>query len=325
MTVRCGRLAGLLYAALALAGTASAGSFSVITYNVAGLPANLSGSKPDVNMIQISPLLNPYDMAMVQEDFFYHPQLVTHLTHPYQSVLDQSARPPFPFGLGDGLNTFSRSPFTGFQRVTWTDCFGGLEGFGSDCLTPKGITFARHELEPGVWLDVYNLHADAGSDDGSLAARRSNLRQLADLIALLSPDSAVLVLGDFNSRYTRDGDIMPELVADVGLTDVWVEFVRGGDVPEIGPPVDTGCDDDPSGFDCERIDKILYRSSATLLLDPIAYEVPAALFSDAAGDPLSDHDPVTAVFRFSVVPEPGSVALVALGLLGLAARARTRC
>jgi hypothetical protein len=324
MTVRLAAITGVLLGTLGLAGPAAAGSFSVITYNVAGLPANLSGSKPDVNTIQISPLLNPYDMAMVQEDFFYHTELVTHLTHPHQSVLDQSPRPPFPFGLGDGLNTFSRSPFSGFQRVTWTDCFGGLEGFGSDCLTPKGVTFARHELEPGVWLDVYNLHADAGGDEGSLAARRSNLRQLADLIELLSPDSAVLVLGDFNSRYTREGDIVPELLADASLSDVWLELVRGGAVPPVGPALDEECDLDPSGFDCERIDKILYRGSASLLLEPIAYEVPAALFSDAAGDPLSDHDPVTAVFRYSVIPEPGALALVAGGLLALAAHRRTR-
>ena len=32
----------------------------------------------------------------------------------------------------------------------------------ADCLTPKGFTYMRLTLAPGVTLDTYNLHADAG-------------------------------------------------------------------------------------------------------------------------------------------------------------------
>lgn len=32
----------------------------------------------------------------------------------------------------------------------------------ADCLTPKGFTFMRVKLAEGVWVDAYNLHADAG-------------------------------------------------------------------------------------------------------------------------------------------------------------------
>ena len=32
----------------------------------------------------------------------------------------------------------------------------------ADCLTPKGFTFMRVKFAEGVWVDAYNLHADAG-------------------------------------------------------------------------------------------------------------------------------------------------------------------
>lgn len=32
----------------------------------------------------------------------------------------------------------------------------------ADCLTPKGFTFMRVKVAPGVSFDAVNLHADAG-------------------------------------------------------------------------------------------------------------------------------------------------------------------
>ena len=317
-----GGLSGLLAAFAAPA--ALAGTFSVLTYNVAGLP---QGANPDqfpaVNTVKISPKLNAFDLVGVQEDFWYHADLVSQANHPYQSVKDASGRDPYFLGLGDGLNTFSRSPFSGFTRVMWSACSGYFEK-GSDCLAPKGFSFARHELAPGVEIDVYDLHADAGSSPEDLAARAANLRQLYAFIDANSAGRAVLVLGDTNSRYTRSGDVLPELLSAVDLGDVWVSLVRGGSLPGVGPSLTTGCDADPSGPDCETIDKILYRSGGGVLLEPLSYEVLASGFVDENGAPLSDHDPTSAVFRYTLVPEPGTGLLVLAGLSGLAARRRRR-
>src|SRR5882724_12042057 len=54
------------------------GSFSLLTYNVAGLPIFISQSEPSRNMPEISALLNLYDVAVVQEDFAYHEALRSH-------------------------------------------------------------------------------------------------------------------------------------------------------------------------------------------------------------------------------------------------------
>lgn len=309
-----------LVAALLAAAPAGALTLDVLTYNVAGLPEGISGSHPATNHPLISPLLNAYDLVAVQEDFAYHELLVASLTHPHQSVKDTNPGPygeQLGFAFGDGLNTFSRDPFTGFTRVTWDECFGVFTN-ASDCLTPKGFSVERHEIAPGAFLDVYNWHADAGSAADDVAARASNTRQLYQHILDHSADAAVIVLGDTNSRYTREGDVLPEMLAATGLRDVWIELERGGVMPAIGSNL-RECDD-PSGPNCERVDKIFFRSSALLEISALAHDVPAALFTDASGVPLSDHDPVFARFELRVVPEPGTLVLVALGLGALARR-----
>jgi len=321
--MRMGRLFGgfiLVVAGAGSAPTAGADSLSVLTYNVAGLPERISASHPLTNHPQISPLLNAYDLVEVQEDFAYHPLLVQDLTFPYQSVKDDTAGAAgeqLGFAFGDGLNTFSKLPFSEFTRITWDECFG-LFTNGSDCLTPKGLSFQRHEFAPGAFLDVYNWHADAGSAEDDKAARRSNTRQLYQAILDNSAGNAVLVLGDTNSRFTRDGDVLPEMLAAASLSDVWTELVRGGVLPAIGASL-TDCGTDPTGASCERIDKIFFRSSASLLLEALEYDVPSH-FVDALGVPLSDHEPVFARFEWRVVPEPGSVALLGAGLAMLARR-----
>lgn len=128
----------------------------------------------------------------------------------------------------------------------------------------------------------------------------------------------MIVLGDTNSRFTRDGDVLPEMLAAASLSDVWTELVRGGVLPAIGASL-TDCSIDPAGASCERIDKIFFRSSASLSLEALEYDVPSH-FVDALGVPLSDHEPVFARFEWRVVPEPGIVTLLGAGLAMLVRR-----
>lgn len=285
--------AGLAVATAAPASADAGGEFSVLTYNVAGLPDILSGSEPSKNTPLISPRLAPYDVVHVQEDFNYHDALYAGDAHPYRTSTSGIA------GIGSGLNTLSNLPYdTGdFERVTWDDCYIGT----GDCLTPKGFTFMRVRLAEGTYVDFYNLHADAGSTSSDIAARGANLDQLTAFIQSHSAGNAVVVMGDTNTRYTRSGERIREFAAANGLTDAWVRLVRGGTPPAVGGPVPT-CDAATLN-NCEVVDKVLFRGSKLVTLTATRYNNDHAAFLDDAGNMLSDHDPITVGFDWARNPD----------------------
>jgi endonuclease/exonuclease/phosphatase family metal-dependent hydrolase len=266
----------------------------VLTYNVAGLPEELVPSSASRNNALISPLLNDYDLVLLQEDFAYHGAIVAASSYRYASTPDPTAR-----ALGDGLTMLSTSPFTDFQRVTWNDCFGVMDS-GSDCLTPKGFTFARLTVGTLGAIDIYNVHTDAGYGSRDVEARHKNLQQLADAILTLSADRPVIVAGDFNGRY-HDGDIAVQsfLTAIPHLRDAWAAAMP---VNLAERPCSTSASDplhDANDPACERLDKIFYRGTDDLTLTPIGYQVEGAKFIDDAGRQLSDHRPVSVIFSVS--------------------------
>lgn len=266
-------------------------TFSVLSINVAGLPELLSSGDPAANSQKISPLLNDYDIVNVQEDFNYHSDIIKYVTLPYLTTTSGVA------GIGSGLNRMSRYPFTDFNRTKWNKSYGIFDS-GSDQLTPKGFDVGRFQLQPGAYVDVYNLHADADTDTNSMEARRDNIRQLKDYMKSFSDGNAVIVMGDTNCRYTRSGDVMEELLAEGNLKDAWIELVRGGSVPADGNALM-----DPTnlnGPNNEVVDKILYRSNDIVKLQALNYKLEDTKFTDSAGNQLSDHYPVSTKFQYTV-------------------------
>lgn len=249
------------------------GELWVLTYNVAGLPQGISKSDPEKNMPQISPLLNAYDLALVQEDFSYHLELATNANHPYQSIPWTEA--PVNDTIGDGLNRFSTSPLGPLERIPWPGCSGLLD-CSSDCLASKGFSVARHELAPGVAVDVYNLHMEAGGCPEDEALRVEGMALLLETIAQRSHNVPVIVAGDFN---LHDDDPV-----DVELLDQMeqAEFVAACWYLECGE---------------SHIDRIFVRDGGGVTLVPLAWEAPAA-FVDDTGTDLSDHQPVAAHIHF---------------------------
>ncbi|GIF01408.1 jacalin-like lectin [Paractinoplanes rishiriensis] len=271
---------------------AAGGTFTVLTYNVAGLPEGLS-SAPTPRApatTAIGQRLAPFDLVAVQEDFNYHANLYAADNHPHRTPTSGGA------GIGSGLNTLSDLPYDvdDFERVRWNSC----QFDSGDCLTPKGFTFMRVRLAEGVYADFYNLHANAGTSAGDLTSRADNLNQLTAFIRSHSAGNAVVVMGDTNTRFTRTGDTIAAFAAANGLTDAWVQLERGGVAPAIGSPALT-CDESAVTDGCEVVDKVLYRSNRQVTLTATAYHNEDAGFRTADGLRLSDHYPISVGFTWS--------------------------
>jgi Endonuclease/Exonuclease/phosphatase family len=275
------------------------GRFAALTYNVAGLPTALSGSEPAVNTELISPLLNAYDLVLVQESWVnpdppipglevFHEVLVSQVTHPY---LSEPAPPPLgsdprrPEALvSDGLNRMSRFPFGELTRVMWENCFGGADtsdGGAADCLSQKGFSVATTAMAPGVEVDVYNLHAEAGNTRLDQQYRAADFEQLAEFIAARSSGRAVVVGGDFNLNTDRavDRAVFDAFLAAAELTDV--------------------CGVLDCGDDADRIDKFVYRSGGGVTIAPLTHRFERETFRRDDGEPLSDHDPLAVTFEWA--------------------------
>lgn len=266
----------------------SEGTISVLTYNVAGLPQGINADQfPVKHMPLISPLLNDYDVVNIQEDFAYHDILYKDITLPYKSkyVANQV--------FGDGLNTVSKIPFVNFKRIKWNQCNG------TDCLTPKGFTYSRLRFDDDVFIDLYNVHCNAGSDNADYAARRNNITQLCNYIQANSDGNAIILMGDFNCRYTRIQDNIRK-VDSLGLKDVWVELMRNNVLPTQDGNSLTNCSPDATNPTCEVVDKIFYRSSSKITLRAVRYQLDDPKFYDDEGEPLSDHRPMFATFTYKI-------------------------
>jgi hypothetical protein len=279
---------------------ATSGEFLALTYNVAGLPEALTGSpNPLVRMPLISPLLNDYDLVLVQEDWLtpdpnplaptrvYHELLDDSVTHPYQSI-------PMPVPLGsdptrstalvsDGLNEFSRIFFNParVEHVRWTECYGDAQTGAGDCLATKGFTLTVHSFARGITVDVYNLHGEAGRTTEDLRLMQQGFEtELSAYVNAHSAGHAIILGGDTNLHTDRspDGAIWQAFKTATGLVDV--------------------CDTIACGADSDQIDKFAYRSSTELAIEPLSHVFDRAKFSYSGGA-LSDHDALAVRFRWS--------------------------
>jgi hypothetical protein len=297
------------------------GEFLALTYNVAGLPEALTGSpNPLARMPLISALLNDYDLVLTQEDWqtpdpnplaptrVYHELLDDQVTHPYRSIpapLPLGAdpahwpatanRPAVQALVSDGLNEFSRVFFDAQAtvHVTWTDCYGDATTGAGDCLATKGFTLQTHVLSPGVELDVYNLHGEAGRGAQDLPLMRSDFEQLAAFINQPARAGRAIILGGDTNLHTERASS-----ASNPDREIWQTFRDATGITDVCDTAVTAITCSPDG-DGGLIDKFAYRSSSTLLIEPVSHSYETAKFTYSAGS-LSDHDPLAVRFRWSI-------------------------
>ena len=284
------------------------GEFSLLSYNVAGLPQEISPEHPAEHIPLISPLLNEYDVVLTQEDFdwwqgavaeldfvHYHERLRADATHEYRSDqhpgpaaagLDPATRPLL---AGDGNGVLSRLPFTGNTRVAWTGCFGGTDirdGGAGDCLAMKGFAMVRLTLADGADVDLYTLHAEAGGNAEDQQLQVANFAQLADYVNENSAGRAVIIGGDTNLHTDSDH---PDAAGGAD-TEIWANFLAA-----------TGLTDACAATDCPEpssIDKVAFRDGGGVHLEATSHDMPRERFTAPDGEPLSDHPPVVVQFSW---------------------------
>ena len=291
--------------AASAAATGDSGSFSALCYNVAGLPdvSFVTGEEArDVpaNQTTIGKFVSEqkYDIFAVQEDFGYHDILVKALPD-YKYKTSHHGGVP----VGDGTNTFTRTfPMYDEAHIVWNQLYG-IADDGADEFSQKGITYTCIEIAKGVYVDFYNLHADAYGDAGSLAARQDNFRQLAALINSRSVNRPVIVTGDFNAFVYQDASGLKETLVDgAGLKDAWVELYNGGNY------------DDCEAFLAEygeswtnkwgvwdSVERFMYKDGEGVSLTCDSFRYVDVKNSD--GKSCSDHMAAEATFSYAVTGE----------------------
>ncbi|KAI0137519.1 endonuclease/Exonuclease/phosphatase [Xylariales sp. AK1849] len=271
---------------------ATNGDFNILSMNVAGLPAIFNDNEVPGDKATNAGTIGErfaeygYDIINVQEDFNYHAYIYATDTHAYRTATSGGVP------VGSGLNTLANFDWVDLTRVKWDTC---SDASGADCLTPKGFTFMRVQIDDGVFVDSYNLHADAGTEDEDETARDANLAQVADYIDTWSIGNAVLVFGDTNSRYTRTADDIGIFASQNGLTDAWLELIRNG----VVPTEETLCDNPSNNTYCETVDKLFYRGSSVVNLEATYFNYESSKFLQSNGSILSDHNPITVNFTWT--------------------------
>ena len=232
------------------------------------------------------------------EDFNYHSELTAAPASTYYNFGAHGGSVSGLSNSTDGLG-FACSKFftmTGGTKVAWNTHYGETSD-GADGLINKGFRVYTVSLATGVAVDVYVLHMDASDGDMDIAARESQLTQLATYIKNNHNNRPVIILGDTNCRYTREQlktMFIDVINADSRFTikDAWVEHMWGGTYPTYGSEaMMTHAYGDQKG---EVVDKIFYinTTASNLTLKANSYLHDTSIT-------VSDHYPVVVNFTLT--------------------------
>ncbi|MBR5964080.1 MAG: dockerin type I repeat-containing protein [Bacteroidaceae bacterium] len=305
------------------------GSVTAAALNVDGLPASVSfvDINPDgpgasgTKLISKYLALKGYDFIGISEDFEYHSELTQNLSGYSWGVHRGSVSASVLISPAntDGLEFAWKTDKVSAENESWTQWTSTTSTDGNQYIK-KGYRHYDVTLAENVVVDVYVLHMDAG--DEALSSREAQWRQLAAAVNAADASRPKLIVGDTNSRWTRE-DIKTnfvDLLPRFSVCDAWVEMCRDGIYPttDMGDLTDNS---DPLDFSkYEVVDKILYLNPValnSLQLIPENFRVERDYIYATVqentdnGTPLGDHNPVVVEFSYvwagDVKTVPGDV------------------
>ncbi len=306
------------------------GTFTAVALNVDGLPNKIAtfDLNPDGpgrdGTLKISQYLasKGYDFIGCSEDFNYNGALMESLDGyscgTIRNTLSVGDIDYWQLIQGkihvdtDGLNLLwknSKISTTGESWTKWND----TESTDGNQYVNKGYRYYNVTIDGRVSIDVFILHMDAG-DTNATWSRESQWRQLADAINNSDNTRAKLIIGDTNSRYTREdviSNFINRLSNDFTMSDVWVEFYRNGIYPTTDMDNLTDQSNPTNYSNYEIVDKIIYinpRAANTVQLVPQSFRIEQDYtygyvneLNGGANDdntPLGDHRPVVVTFKY---------------------------
>lgn len=288
--------------------------FTVCPLNVDGLPTSILGfninpdGKGEAGATDIGNYLKAkgIDVLAFSEDFNYHDNLIAPLSDDYMIGTYRGGLNVNNYNLNirfntDGLEFLTRKAAATFSNESWTEwnqCNGKFTN-GADELIRKGFRYYTIDLGDGVLVDVYTMHMDADTDPEDNAARASQWTQLCNVIKAANTGRPVIVMGDTNSRYTRDDilNLFTNPLSDLyDVRDVWVEKCKGGTYPTLGS--DALMVGQLGYTEGEIVDKVIYlnpkNASLALTANSITFDKDG--YVNASGEQLGDHVPVIVNF-----------------------------
>ena len=293
--------------------TMSEGTFTAVALNVDGLPNKILTYKLNEDgpgeggTAKISQYLasKQYDFIGCSEDFNYNGTLMSYLNDDYSCGTIRKTLSVggflsggFPFDT-DGLNLLwkTKNDKINAQNESWTRWNDTTSDDGNQYVK-KGYRHYDVTIDGSALIDVYILHMDAG--DKSISSRESQWRQLAGAVNSADASRPKLIIGDPNSRWTREDittNFMSRLNTNLTASDVWVELSLNGMYPNTSQ----------GSINDEVVDKIIYinpTAANTVQLEPLSYVRETDYtydYVDHDGNtkPLGDHSPVVVEFRWS--------------------------
>ena len=257
--------------------------FSVLSYNVHGLPDWAVDDDPAARMPRIAEKLGAYDVVLIQEDWAYHELLTRDTGHELVERGNASRLALaqwIPLFSGSGLTVLARTSRTRLVQMLsepYAGCSGWLSG-ANDCWATKGFTRMRLAFPGERVVDFYTTHLDAGGGEGDQAVRVEQMGHLARAIRKHSAGMPVVLAGDFNLHhdYVDERDVVDQFVRKLRL--------RRSDA-QANPAWRS------------RVDYLWYRDGARHGLELL--EAGQAHEFAHAGAPLSDHPALYGKFALS--------------------------
>ena len=293
--------------------------FTCATYNIDGLPSLINSDGPgskDTKTISDMIATSGWDFVAFQEDFEYHTNLASSMgmynfgahrgSVGPENILLQANTDGLEFATLGATCSWSYETF-----VEFTNKYGGLLDGANDCIK-KGFRYYLVTMKDGVQFDVYVTHMNSGSSDKHIEARASQFQQLANYINKHRSGRPIIIMGDFNARYTRDDyktNFWNFLDADLyaNLQDAWTELIWDGFYPDYNTPSwvvsdkydpNNGVGDIEFGEqEGEVVDKILYINDpqSNVRIWAKSYK------RDMDYKDLADHVPVVVEFGYEKV------------------------